>query len=108
MKKRMWEIIIAIVGMIVVIGFFIPAETTPSADTRIILEHTKKTYIAPPCFKQSNPTNNLADSTLGEANELNYKANGTCTKNAFKSEDDSLLMNLFKNMGIVAKKWDDW
>jgi len=108
--------LIGFVGMLIVVliiaSLFIPRETKPSPDTRIILEHTYKTYIAPGpgCFERSNPTptNYLQDSRLEEALRLNYKPHDSCTEEALESEKDSLLISLLKDMGVLKKKWDDW
>ncbi|MGM8211353.1 hypothetical protein ACLIBH_01030 [Virgibacillus sp. W0430] len=94
--------------VIVVAFFFVKKETNPDADTRVILEHTYSTYIAPPCFEQSNATNHIADGTLGEAIDLNYKANDTCSKEALAGEKDSLFVSLLKDVGLINKKWDMW
>ncbi|WP_373895867.1 hypothetical protein ACUL41_11245 [Virgibacillus natechei] len=108
MKKKTWIVVLVLIliGVILITGFIIPKETHPSADTRIILEHTKSTYIAPSCFEQSNPTNYLEDAQLQDAEDLNYEANGACTENAFESEQDSLIVSLLKDIGILDKKWD--
>ena len=106
-KKRLLKILIVIM-VLVVIGFMIPKETKPSSDTRIILEHTYKTYIAPGCFEQSNPTNFLQDSTLGEAQNLNYDAHDSCTIDRLENEKDSLIISLLKDVGVLDKKWDNW
>lgn len=107
-KKRIILRIIFFIGLLILASYFIPRETKPSADTRIILEHNKKAYIAPLCFEDSDPTNYLGDSTLGKAKELNYKPNSSCTEEALKGEKDSLFISLLKDIGILSKKWDDW
>ncbi len=43
--------------LLIFITLNIPRDTLPSPDTRIILEHTYQSYIAPTCFEESNPTN---------------------------------------------------
>ncbi|WP_373895236.1 hypothetical protein ACUL41_14620 [Virgibacillus natechei] len=107
MKKKTWILVLVLIGIILIAGFTIPKETHPSSDTRIILEHNKSTYMAPSCFEQSNPTNYLEDAVLQDAEDLNYEANGTCTEDAFESEQDSLVVSLLKDIGILDKKWDD-
>ncbi|MBY7143791.1 hypothetical protein KFZ56_12190 [Virgibacillus sp. NKC19-3] len=107
MKKKTWIFILTFIGIILIAGFTIPKETHPSGDTRIILEHNKSTYIAPSCFEQSNPTNYLEDAQLQDAADLNYEANGSCTEDAFESEQDALIISLLKDIGILNKKWDN-
>lgn len=105
-EKRLLRNII--IMTLAIIGFMIPVETKPSSDTRIILEHTYKSYIAPGCFEQSNPTNFLQDSTLGEAQDLNYDAHDSCTVNRLENEKDLFIVSLLKEVGVLDKKWDNW
>lgn len=107
MKKKTWILVLVLIGIILIAGFTIPKETHPSADTRIILEHNKSTYIAPSCFEQSNPTNYLEDAELQDAKDLNYEANGACTEDALDSEQDALIISLLKDISILDKKWDN-
>lgn len=114
-KIRLLTYLIILVVLLIIVSFFIPRETKPSPDTRIILEHTYKTYIAPGqpesrCFEQSNPTptNYLEDSTLEKAWDLNYEPHDSCTEEALESEKDSLFISLLKDIGILSKKWDNW
>src|SRR5690625_2094930 len=108
MMKKALIICSVIIALAIVISFFIPKETKPSAKTRIILEHHHNTYIAPKCFEQSEVTNYLEDSTLGEAHRLNYEPNDTCTETELASEKESLFISLLKDIGIISKKWDKW
>lgn len=107
-KKRTGLKITLIISLLILASYFIPRETTPSSDTRVILEHTKGTYIAPHCFEESDPTNYLGDGTLGEAIELKYKIDSPCTEVALKGEKDSLFISILKDIGVLSKKWDDW
>lgn len=107
-KIRLLTYFIILIVVLILVSFFIPKETKPSPDTRIILEHTYKTYIAPRCFEQSNATNYLQDSTLGEALDLNYDPHDSCTEAELESEKDSLFISLLKDIGILSKKWDNW
>lgn len=75
-------VITIIIVLLLLIGssFFVKINLFPPSDTRIILERTHWTYIAPPCFEQAQTTNNLAESTLRKAKELNYRAESSCTE----------------------------
>jgi len=106
--KKILLTLLAIVIVAIIASLFIPKETKPSANTRIILEHHYHTYIAPKCFEQSEVTNYLEDSTLGKAYELNYEPNDTCTESELASEKDSLFISLLKDIGFISKKWDNW
>lgn len=108
-KKWLWPVIaIGIILVAVIAGMVIPKETHPSADTRIILEHTHQTYIAPVCFEDADPTNFLEEATLEKAEDLNYPPHSTCTEQALESEDDRLLTSWLKDLGIMKKTWDEW
>ena len=108
-KKWLWPVmIIVLISTIVLISILIPKETHPSADTRIILEHTYQTYIAPICFEEADPTNFLEESTLQKAESLNYPAHSPCTEKALVSEKDRLITSLLKDIGIINKEWDNW
>ncbi|MFS0577274.1 hypothetical protein AB1K83_16780 [Sporosarcina sp. 179-K 3D1 HS] len=107
-KALLFTMTILLVGIVVLIGLFIPKETHPSPDTRIILEHTYKTYIAPVCFEESDPTNFLEESTLKKAKSLHYAPDSPCTENALESEKDRLLTSFLKQIGVMDTKWDSW
>src|SRR5699024_2332646 len=79
MKKGLLIVGILLIGLIVV-GFTFEKETKPKDDTRLILEHTYKTYIAPPCFEDADATNYLEDSDIEMAKQLEYEPNDTCTE----------------------------
>jgi len=106
--KLFFVVLIVLIGLLLISSFLIPRETKPSPETRIILEHTYSTYIAPKCFEQSNPTNFLEESTLEKAQELNYEPHDSCTEAELESEDDSLFISLLKDIGLLKHKWDEW
>lgn len=85
-KKQLLFILILLLVVTISASFFLTRETKPSADTRVILDHTSKTYIAPTCFEDAEATNFLSETTLQEAYELNYQPHSACTENALKSE----------------------
>ena len=107
-KTKILTFVIILIAALIMTSFLINKDTKPSSDTRIILEHTYHTYIAPECFQQSNPTNYLQDSTLGETLRLNYEPHDACTEEALESEKDPLIISLLKDVGILNKKWDNW
>lgn len=107
-KNRLLGVLIIFLGMFFISSFFIPKETKPSPSTRVILENTYKTYIAPICFQQSNATNWIEEATLEKAKELNYKPHSSCTENALKAEKDRLIISILKEVGILENKWRNW
>lgn len=104
-KNKIWFLlVIMVIITLVFVGFLLPRETKPSADTRVILEHTHNTYIAPACFEESNATNFVEESTLEKAQELNYPPDSACTADAIKSENDRLIPSLLKEFGFIKNK----
>ena len=97
-----------VVVFVILIGgsLFIPINSSPPKNTRIILEHTYKTYIAPPCFEQAQATNNLAESNLAKARELNYKAESSCTEELLKPERKPLFKILLEKIALTGGRWN--
>lgn len=107
MKKVIITIII-IVAVLFILSFIVQKETKPSDKTRIVLEHTYSTYVAPICFNHADVTNYLGDGTLGEANQLEYEPHDDCTVDALAGEKESLFISVLKDIGFIKKKWDEW
>ena len=107
MKKTI-IILTSIIWVLLIASFIIERETEPSPDTRIYLEHTYKTYIAPNCLQESEPSNYILESTLQEAEDLGYPPHSECTENELKPEKNKLIVHILKELGIVEKKWDNW
>jgi hypothetical protein len=112
-KRSLWMVVAGVVVVLIAAGFFIPKETQPSSDTRVILEHSFQTYIAPGqqgCFEQAEPepTNYLEDATLGEALELDYNPHDACTEESLESETEPFIISVLRDIGILSKKWDEW
>lgn len=85
-----------------------PRDNGPAPETRVILEHSFHTYIAPSCFEEADATNFLEESTLAEAQELEYPAHSSCTEKAFEGNRDSGFIRLMKELGIMDKESKDW
>ena|SRR5690625_1388904 len=106
MKKTLW--LTGSFVFILIVSLFIPVNTAPPTDTRIILEHTYEKYIAPPCFEQAGATNFIEEADLEEALELQYAVHDQCTETTLQAEKDSLLIWLLKKIGIVQTEWSNW
>src|SRR5690625_1056498 len=102
-KKR---IILGVFLLAIIVGSLLPKETKPPKTTRVILEHNEKTFIAPICFEESDPSNFLEETTLENAKDIGYKAHSQCTENALKGERDILIISLLKNLGLIETSWD--
>ncbi|WP_332633742.1 hypothetical protein [Halalkalibacter flavus] len=94
MKKGtiFWMILAA---FLLVIGLVIPITVTVSGDTRVILDHTHRVYSAPACFDQADLTNNLEETTLKHALELDYVSESSCTQDQLQ-ETKPFLIGIFQ------------
>jgi hypothetical protein len=106
--KMLKRLSFSLVILIIVLGvfFYVPINQTPSDDTRMILDHRTKTYIAPICFEESIASNFLEETTLKKVKETDYEANTKCTEEALKGKKSTLFIMLAEKLGIVESKWD--
>lgn len=104
LRSKSMLVMVAVVVVILCLTL-IKVNVSPPGKTRIILEHTYKTYIAPSCFEQAKVTNNLADSTLSKAQELKYEPESACTEQALGKEKMSLLDTILVKAGLKSSKW---
>ncbi|WP_227935046.1 hypothetical protein [Alkalihalobacillus deserti] len=80
---------------LIIFGFTIEVTVTPSDETRVIIDHTQKVYSAPACYDQAELTNNLEETTLGHAKDLEYVSESNCTEKEFSGEKKPFLLSLF-------------
>jgi len=93
--------------LVVLIGLFtIKIDVVPSNDTRIILEHTYKTYISPPCYEQAQKTNHLEETTLSNAKQTGYKPESICTEQSLKPIKEPLVNAIAEKLNLKEGKWD--
>ena len=102
-KKRIGIILALVLAVILLALFFLPRENEPSPNSRVILEHTYRTYIAPSCFESADATNFIEESTLEEATAMNYLPHSDCTVDLFQPNNDSPFINLMKELGIIEQ-----
>lgn len=107
-KKKIGIILVIAAAAALIAIFFLPRENEPSPSTRVILEHTHHTYIAPSCFDGADATNFLEDATLEKAQELQYPPHSSCTEESFKGNNDSPFISLLKELGVMEKNSEDW
>jgi hypothetical protein len=108
MKKMLWTFVFVLLGSVILSSLIISRTVNPSPDTRVVLEHTYRTYIAPLCFETADATNFLEESTLENSRTLDYKPHSACTEEALEAENNSLFISLLKEIRIMDKKWDNW
>lgn len=102
-KKRIGIIVTVALTAVLLALFFMPRENEPSPNSRVILEHTYRTYIAPTCFESADATNFIEESTLGEAETLNYLPHSSCTDDLFQPNNDSPFTSLMKELGVIEQ-----
>jgi len=107
MKKILYTIA-GVFIIILIVTLFIPGKTSPPDHTRVILEYTHNSYIAPPCFEQSDATNNIGEDDYAAAQEMDLQAHDSCTKGEMEAEESSLLVAFLKDIGLLSTKWDGW
>ncbi|MFD1032695.1 hypothetical protein [Metaplanococcus flavidus] len=109
MKKMNIWILLGLVAVIAFLIFlFVPRENVPPPNTRVVLEHTFRTYIAPSCFQEADATNFLEESTLQQAEELDYPPHSDCTIDAFEGNTESRFTSILKEFGVIEKETEDW
>ncbi|WP_033542622.1 hypothetical protein [Planococcus sp. CAU13] len=107
-KNTVWSLAGLLAAAALLIFLLVPRDNVPPPNTRVVLEHTYRTYIAPSCFQGADATNFLEESTLQHAKELNYPPHSDCTAEAFEGNHDSRLTSILKEFGIVEKETEDW
>lgn len=107
-KTKIWVAVAILAAVAFLIFIFVPRENVPPPNTRIVLEHTFRTYIAPSCFQEADATNFLEESTLEHAEELGYPPHSDCTVDAFEGNTESRFTSILKEFGIIEKDTEDW
>ncbi|RXZ77835.1 hypothetical protein EBB07_27590 [Paenibacillaceae bacterium] len=102
MKKYIYSVAAAIV----LIGalYVIKLPVDPPDDTRMVLDHTKRIYIAPPCFETAEATNYLSDSTWKDAKKSNYEPESECTAELMQPKPQSLWQIINQSLGLGPKR----
>lgn len=107
-NKKLWTAAVGLIAVALIAAMFMPRSNEPAPNTRVVLEHTHRTYIAPSCFDEADATNFLEDATLGDAEELGYLPHSPCTEKSFQGNDDSFFIDLLKELGVMEKESEDW
>lgn len=91
--------------MIVLFIFFFPLPFHPPGDTRIILDHTLRVYVAPPCFNDAALTNYLTETTWSKAREKGYEPESACTAERMKPTESTIWNKLREMAGLIPSSW---
>lgn len=106
--KMMKEISIAFVIIVIIfaiIGSFIKTMPVAPPNARIIVDHSLKVYVAPPCFNDAEVTNFLEETTYERALELGYEPESSCTEQAVTDKPRSLFVHVLEVTGWKKTKW---
>jgi hypothetical protein len=82
---------VALAGVLIIAGLIIPISVNPPGDTRVIIDHTQKVYSAPECFDQADLTNNLEETSIEHALDLEYSSESSCTDQELQSQKPFLV-----------------
>ncbi|SDS22337.1 hypothetical protein SAMN05444162_0997 [Paenibacillaceae bacterium GAS479] len=91
--------------LLAVIVFIIPFSFEPPGDTRMVADRTNKTYIAPPCFDEANPTNNLAEVDWTWVKQSGYKPESSCTSEKLMTAKVTLGEKFTQLLGLSKGRW---
>lgn len=103
--KRSYLIGITLVLVVLLAMMYIPITSHPPKSTRLIVEYTHETYIAPACFEQAEKTNNISEVTLGWLEGKKYVPESECTTDFLKPHKQSLMKIIGQKLGIVVSPW---
>lgn len=93
--KKGTKPLLVVALLLLILGFIIPISVPPAADTRVIIDHTKKVYSAPACFDDAELTNFLEEVTLQHALSLEYDSESSCTDEQLQHEKKPFLIGIF-------------
>ncbi len=94
--KKGTKPLVALAILLVIIGLIVPVQVHPRDDFRIIIDHTKKVYVAPACFDDADVTNNLEETTLKHALHLQYEPESSCTSEELVPVKKPFLIAIFQ------------
>jgi hypothetical protein len=99
-------LIIILLAVVILVSVLVEIPHHPPRSTRVILDHSLQTIIAPPCFEQAEFSNNLSESTLENAQKKQYMPESVCTEYTLASEDKTLLQIILEKTGAKRSRWD--
>ncbi|MCG7407015.1 hypothetical protein MH117_06250 [Paenibacillus sp. ACRRX] len=104
MIKRRWGLSGGLL-LVLLIMLFVPLSFQPPGNTRMVIDHTLRVYIAPPCFNEADLTNNLIETTWHKAVETGYGPESDCTANKMKPIKRTLWDKVMELTGLIPNPW---
>jgi len=72
----------------------------------MIVDHTLKVYVTPPCYNDATITNNVSESKLSSVKELQYKPDSACTEESLQGVQETFMQILMEKLDIGKGRWD--
>lgn len=102
MKKGIIGLVVVLI--IVVLSFVIQISAEAPSNTRLIIDNMHKVYVSPPCFDAADLTNYIEESTLEQAQKINYAPEGKCTEESLTNKV-SLAVYILESIGLKESVW---
>lgn len=100
--KTWWPImLLAVIGA----TMLIPITMSPPGSTRVVVDHTLETYIAPLCFDEAEATNHLGEVTWERVSDYGYKPESACTETQLAPQTMLLWQSLAIRLGLINGPW---
>jgi len=103
-KPSLWIVITLVLGYVVLFWIRVPVQ--PAGSTRMIVDHSLQVFVAPPCYNDAKITNNVSESSLSRAEELQYKPDSACTEEALQEVQETFMHILMEKLDIRKGIWD--
>jgi len=103
-KPVLWIGIILMLGYVALFWIRVPVQ--PAGSTRMIVDHSLQIFVAPPCYNTATITNNVSESNLSRAEELQYKPDSPCTEESLQTAQETLMQLLMEKLGVRKGSWD--
>ncbi|NMM52655.1 hypothetical protein [Paenibacillus aquistagni] len=104
-KSRQYLLISGLIAVLLLVVARMPLTSHPSNHTRMVVDHTLQTYVAPPCFDDAELTNYLSETTWSKVKELHYKPESRCTEERIQPIKQTLWNKLLQSIGLSSSPW---
>jgi hypothetical protein len=100
---------LALICVFVILAFSISSSKSPPKNTLVFVDNDQHTYIAPPCVTAQKDWTHYSRMTIGQADNLGFKPNPTCTKHGvFEQKDRTLGGLILEKIGILKPLPSRW
>lgn len=94
------------IALAALLALFIPISAQPPGETRMVMDETLETYIAPPCFNQAEVTNDLRETDWSAVKQSGYGAESACSAERMMPVKQTLGQLLFQTLGLSKSPWE--